>query len=33
VDSGGPKEVQIQSYSPGVTDVPDDAAVSCAKRA
>jgi len=33
VDSGGPKEAQVQSYSPGGANVPDDTAVTCAKMA
>jgi len=33
VDSDGPKEAQVQLYSPGGTNVPDDTAVSCAKMA
>ena len=33
VDSGEPKEAQIQSCSPGGANVPDNTAVSCAKMA
>jgi len=33
VDSSGPKEAQVQSYSPGGANVLDDTTVICAKMA